>query len=657
MQPEPERILTVPSEIGDSISPVVTGNDWIALPDISPFDAGIARVNLVHMGSRGLIEWVGNTGAPEATAEASVDRSGAANRRPRPFLLPFVEDETGRRWELSAALKWTYVESWIPRGSALMHTPDGDELSLTLTICPSIEERGCYFMFELHHLAAADGSASRRLAVGLEGLWGSTLSTVFRSRTMHVAKHVDYSSWTNSLVLEARGETSLAALALSSDLGFDWWVKPREGGEIDFGLRTRVELSAGERIRVAFVLAANADPDGAGATSVHLRRVGAWEALNDTAKWLSKRSYAARPEESSSKVLSRANRNLHFCRFYAHARAIDTEELVMLTSRSHRYYVSAAFWPRDAFLWAFPAMLASDARFAREILLTGFARHARNMGIHAHYISGAVLYPGFELDQLASYIIALGSFVDTTGDESVLDEPCIGAGIAKFAECLEQQRDPDVALYRTFLDPSDDPVRYPYLTYDNVLIWKSLTILSRLARLRAGSSSGDHWEAAARDTREAIINHCIIDGPCGRMFAWSTDLRAASEVYDDPPGSLLLLPYYGFVSADDPTFLNTVAFITSDHNTYRSTDGQYHGAGCAHSRRPWPMHACNLVLSGLHDEESLKLLKEAPLDGGLACETIYCDTGKPATGAAFASFAGYLSVALARLGGVVFRRP
>jgi len=60
------------------------------------------------------------------------------------------------------------------------------------------------------------------------------------------------------------------------------------------------------------------------------------------------------------------------------------------------------------------------------------------------------------------------------------------------------------------------------------------------------------------------------------------------------------------------------------------------------------MHACNMVMAGIADGESLELIAEAPLDGELACESVYEMGGKAATGGAFATFAGYLSVALAQ---------
>jgi hypothetical protein len=58
------------------------------------------------------------------------------------------------------------------------------------------------------------------------------------------------------------------------------------------------------------------------------------------------------------------------------------------------------------------------------------------------------------------------------------------------------------------------------------------------------------------------------------------------------------------------------------------------------------MHACNMVMAGIADGESLELIAKAPLDGELACESVYEVGGKAATGGAFATFAGYLSMAL-----------
>ena len=227
--------------------------------------------------------------------------------------------------------------------------------------------------------------------------------------------------------------------------------------------------------------------------------------------------------------MSRADYNLHFCRFFAHGRAIDTEELGMLTSRSPRYYVSAAFWPRDTFLWAFPAMLASDPAFAREVLVTGYSRHTANMGIHAHYIDGALLYPGFELDQHASYQVALGDYVQRTGDVFILREPAVRAGLARFEETLAALRHSDTALYRTFLDPSDDPVRYPYLTYDNALLWRAFASLAEIARRAGDTVAASRYAGTAQQIHTDVCERLVAEGPFGPMFVWSADLRGGFE--------------------------------------------------------------------------------------------------------------------------------
>ena len=61
------------------------------------------------------------------------------------------------------------------------------------------------------------------------------------------------------------------------------------------------------------------------------------------------------------------NTNLFFCIFYSTGLTIDTEELVLVTSRSTRYYVSAAYWDRDSLLWAFPAVLDADPALAQQV--------------------------------------------------------------------------------------------------------------------------------------------------------------------------------------------------------------------------------------------------------------------------------------------------
>ena len=39
----------------------------------------------------------------------------------------------------------------------------------------------------------------------------------------------------------------------------------------------------------------------------------------------------------------------------------------------------------------------------------------------------------------------------------------------------QTKRHPEIELYETLLQPTDDEIVYPYLTYDNALVWRALT--------------------------------------------------------------------------------------------------------------------------------------------------------------------------------------
>ena len=114
------------------------------------------------------------------------------------------------------------------------------------------------------------------------------------------------------------------------------------------------------------------------------------------------------------------NRNFLFTELYAWGRTIDTEQLVGVTSRSPRYYVSAAYWDRDAMLWSFPALLDIDPPMARDALEYALTTQLRNTGTHSRFIDGVVLEDGFQLDEAAAPVLALASYVKRTNDTAFL---------------------------------------------------------------------------------------------------------------------------------------------------------------------------------------------------------------------------------------------
>ena len=132
------------------------------------------------------------------------------------------------------------------------------------------------------------------------------------------------------------------------------------------------------------------------------------------------------------------NVNQFFCLFYATGRTFDTEELICATSRSTRYYVSAAYWDRDSLLWAFPTILRADAALAKEVLTYVFTRQRQNIGVHSRFIDGTMLEPGFELDELVAPVLALQAYLSETRDEAFLQERFVQDGLSLILTRLQE---------------------------------------------------------------------------------------------------------------------------------------------------------------------------------------------------------------------------
>ncbi len=166
------------------------------------------------------------------------------------------------------------------------------------------------------------------------------------------------------------------------------------------------------------------------------------------------------------------NRNFLFTELYAWGRTIDTEQLVGVTSRSPRYYVSAASWDRDAMLWASPLFLTSMP-MARDALEYALSTQLRNTGTHSRFIDGVVLEDGFQLDEAAGPILALASYINRTNDTAFLSAHT--SALARLRDGLIQRFDPATGLYSSLQDSQDEFQKRPFLTYDNALVWRALS--------------------------------------------------------------------------------------------------------------------------------------------------------------------------------------
>lgn len=576
-----------------------TGNEFLSLPKINEQTAGIEDITYLSMGHKGMIEIRGGDDLP--------------------LIRPFLQVD-GHRLPLTQ-MQWSRDHFWLPllKGKA-------GKMNFSMTILPPIGERGFAIRMEL------EGAARAPIAWGLEGCWESSWHCINEDKPLDGTMHCYESGWNHSIVFDFRCGAPMFAFAPMCDREIRSAFSQTDSG-ISYTLTERFELLPGESHSTVFYWGLGFE-EVAAATSAKemLRRGWDWE-YQRTTRWLNQRTF----QMATPKLTEVYNTNLFFCIFYSTGLTLDTEELVCATSRGTRYYVSAAYWDRDVLLWAFPAILDADPQLAEHILHYVFGRQRRNLGIHSRYIDGTVLEPGFELDELMAPVVALESYVNQTADNEILHDPAVMAGIQRILKTLETMRHPEIPLYETFLQPTDDEIVYPYLTYNNVLVWRTMKALAHLYPGRYGA-----LEQQAEAVRQAIYAYCVFrDAEQKPYFGWSVDLKGQHNVYDEPPGSLQLLPYYGFCAADDEIWENTVAMIRAPSYAYSFADAPIAEIGCAHAPYPWILSLCNSLLCG-HKEQAFRELEQMEMDNGIACESVDPVLGTCTTGAAFATCAGFL---------------
>lgn len=571
----------------------VTGNEYVSLPAIREDTGAVQGLTVLHMGAKGLLELCGGDA---------------------PLIAPVVR--VAGQEAMPAKLRWRRENAWVPVAQG-----EAQGVGVTLTyLCP-LGERAFFVRLEAENRR----DVPLEVWLGVRGQWTRTLHEVNETIALDGRRTQEPSGWNNAFVMQEVAGLPLCAFAPIAEARVKWtW------GDMAFEGGRGALLAPGERMCAELIFGVGVETVAAATSAKHLLRLGYERCLRQTLGWLKKRMLPAQ----DATVARMMNENLFFSFFFASGRTLDTEEMCLMTSRSPRYYVSAAYWDRDSLLWSFPAIVLTDAAYAREILMHVFTRQIRNVGQHSRYIDGTLLEPGFELDELCAPVLALEGYLVRTGDPALLQEPCVKSGLFRILSVLETKRHPEIELYETFLQPTDDEIVYPYLTYDNALVWRVLLLLSEwlerpdLAR-RAGG------------VKAAVYRYCVREG----QFVWSTDLEGHYDIYDEPPGSLQLLPHYGFCAMDDPVWQSTVRAIRSEAYPLSFAHRPIAEIGCRHAPHPWVLSICNSLLCG-HADTALAHLARTRMDNGLACESVNEDTGECETGAAFATCAGFLAYAL-----------
>ena len=598
-----------------------TGNEMVSIPEISTRRCSIETIGFLHRGLRAVVEISGGDDLP--------------------FLQPFVTVEDSQPdWGESS---WSLDQNWIPT----FEVTHGDCVIRGRVYAP-LQRRGFVFALEI------ESKADREIAAraGWNAHWEKTCHAAYTAKPMSGVRRVGVNQWLGVPYMEFQSVAPHFAVAFrpsevmevevftGTDAGRRV-VSAQEEVAADSGVVTgislakEIRLAPGEHVALAVCVAVGLEEISAVSSAADMSRRPPGELLQSTIDWLRDHSLRVPDEELESTM----NLNLFYNYFYAQGVTLDTEEHVVVTSRSTRYPLTTAYSDRDALLWSLPAVLRIDPRQARRMLNYAFRVQIRNVGIHSRFIDGIALEPGFELDELCAPALALWRYVKATNDISIALDREVQAGLNHILGILALKRHSEVALFETSLLPSDDVAMHPYVTYDNALVWRMLVDLASIYERIGDVDRKDDTLNQAKRVKRAIMEHAVVDGPFGEMFAWSFDLEGNYRVLDYPQGSLQLLPYIGFCDPDLRQYKNTLRWIRSEENPMFTVSSR-------HGRRPSMFSLANeLLLSP--SEEILDFLRRAPMDNGLFCEIADAETGEAVSGRGYAACAGYMAYAMA----------
>jgi hypothetical protein len=611
-----DRALRTPLKLSPA-DVLPTGNEWISLPDIRAVDGALTTFNVLSMRHRGLMQVQGDGGAPVLQPYFTADG------KPLDFQNP----------------SWELIEYWIPTASLTI-----DGLEATVTWCAPPGSRAAFLRMTLtnHRDKPVD------VTLGLKAAFGSLQRVTYVPVELHGERTVAMAPWV---------EPAEVFSFITSDTDFAWaLLHPGSKALITMPPNTPVPavdasrdvaLKPGESAESLFVLGAGVEEFSAAhyvrALREMLDRDGADAIIDRAAAWLKARTRTTGQPDLDLLM----NRNFLFTELYAWGRTIDTEQLVGVTSRSPRYYVSAAYWDRDAMLWSFPGLLDIDPPMARDALEYALTTQLRDAGTHSRFIDGVVLEDGFQLDEAVAPIHALAQYESRTNDTAFLVSH--RAALETLRDRLMGRFDPSTGLYSSLQDPQDEFQVLAFITSDNVLTWRVLLDMADLFKRLNESDESARMTDRARQLHDAIMTHCVADGAPGAdgsIFVSATDGKKA--VFTEmPPGSLMKLPAFGFISQDDPVFVRTYRWLHSSGYKYSYGDEPFGLPGSY--RLPfttsWSV-ADHLLLKAGHDR-ALKVLLTSPWDGGIITEGVNPATARmDEAGRAFATAAGYVAHAI-----------
>lgn len=545
----------------------LTGNHWLALPCIHPADGAIHAVGMLHRGARAAVEFAGS--------------SDLAGGRGQPLLKPVLEIDGVAQDLSTGTMAWERAAQWLPTFTCTL----GSVVVRGTIFAPygrDADVAGAVYAFGVENR----GKTPHRVTVRMEGTLGHRQLRVRTARPAEDASRVSRSA--NGLVLlEGSAQPGLVALALGADGDADVRV---EGNR--YSLARALDVAPGGNVQTAFFLAAGPERDGAEATAAVLRRRG-WRALLTGTRDALQQLEQSTGVDAIDRLI---NRNLLFAYFFGVGRAIDDAHYYLVRTRVpwHSAGVTVRDW--EALMWTLPAVQLADNGLARELLLRMCELHGYAPGRGVHYLDGTLFEPGFALEGVAAYPIAVDRYIRDTGDDAIVDEPAIGDALYLASDDLRDRRDARLPLYSTDVTPAGEPAALPFTLHANATVANALDVLRRTLDEQTAREVED--PAAVR---AAIRRHFAPDrDPKGKLYA-AIDLAGSISTEDEPYASALWLPLYEALDRTDSLYRRTVKAISRDDVTLVRQIAR---------------------LLGPDGEAVLEWLRRAPLHDGVAAELV-----------------------------------
>jgi meiotically up-regulated gene 157 (Mug157) protein len=313
-----------------------------------------------------------------------------------------------------------------------------------------------------------------------------------------------------------------------------------------------------------------------------------------------------------------------------------------MTQRDGTTYVSTgdidADWLRDSSAIVRPYIHSSThdagvatklrgvvARQAKYILIDPYAN-----AFTSHY---TVAERKFEIDSLLYPIWFAAAYYRETHDRSIFTPEVQRAFVRVLQVLRDEQHHDRRSSYRhdqlanggrgsavrytgmvwTGFRSSDDPARYHFNIPENmfaVVVMRELTSLAR--DVWSDSKMADNaWGLSVEIQRGIEQNGTLELKGVGRIYAYEVDGLGHANVMDDANiPSLLSIPYFGYLPADNSLYKTTRAFVLSDRNPYYFHGRYASGVGSPHTPHGyiWPLALCVQALTATDNDEALRVL-------------------------------------------------